>query len=251
VVANAGTVNTGAVDPLRPLAEFCRTEGIWLHADGAYGAAAVLTAHGEALLDGLGEVDSLTLDPHKWLFQPFECGCVLLRDGRQLRETFRIQPEYLRDVERAVEEVNPSDYGIQLTRGFRALKLWLSFKVFGLAAFRAAIEWGITLAEVAEERLRSDPCWEVVTAAQLGLVTFRYAPPGTPEETLDRLNIELVEAMRGSGFAMLSSTQLRGRTVLRLCPINPRTTEEELRETIRRLEDLAGELAHDSEAVEG
>src|SRR5262249_49746980 len=94
VVANAGTVNTGAVDPLRELAEFCRAEGLWLHADGAYGAAAVLAPRGAALLDGLGEVDSLTLDPHKWLFQPFECGCALVRRGAQLRETFRILPEY-------------------------------------------------------------------------------------------------------------------------------------------------------------
>jgi glutamate/tyrosine decarboxylase-like PLP-dependent enzyme len=239
VVANAGAVNTGAVDPLRELAEFCGEEGLWLHADGAYGAAAVLAPRGAALLEGLGEVDSLTLDPHKWLFQPFECGCVLVRRGAQLRETFRILPEYLRDVDRAAEEVNPCDLGIQLTRGFRALKLWLSLKVFGAAAFRSAVEWGIHLAEVAEAALRGSTAWEVVTAAQLGLVTFRYAPTGVPDAAIDQVNRGLVEAMRADGFAMLSSTILRGRTVLRLCPINPRATEEEVRETVRRLEALA------------
>jgi aromatic-L-amino-acid/L-tryptophan decarboxylase len=242
VVANAGTVNTGAVDPLRELAAYCRGQSLWLHADGAYGAAAVLTPRGAALLIGLGEVDSLTLDPHKWLFQPFECGCLLLRDGALLRKTFRILPEYLRDVERAGEEVNPCDCGIQLTRGFRALKLWLSLKVFGLTAFRSAVEWGIHLAEVAEVALRASGAWEIVTPAQLGLVTFRYAPAGIDPSAAEQANDGLVEAMRADGYAMLSSTRLRGRTVLRLCPINPRATEAEVQETVRRLEELAEQL---------
>src|SRR5262249_19590415 len=122
VIANAGATNTGAVDPLPALAEYCHHEDLWLHADAAYGAAAILCEGGRTLLEGLDRVDSLSLDPHKWWFQPYEIGCVLVRNGHHLREAFRILPEYLKDVDRAAEEVNFCDYGIQLTRSFRALK---------------------------------------------------------------------------------------------------------------------------------
>ncbi|HEX2094573.1 MAG TPA: aminotransferase class V-fold PLP-dependent enzyme [Longimicrobiaceae bacterium] len=242
VVANAGTTNTGAVDPLGELAELCRAEGVWLHADGAYGVPAVLTGPGRRLLDGLGGVDSLSLDPHKWLFQSFETGCVLVRDRHLLRRTFQILPEYLRDTHGAQEEVNFGDYGIQLTRSFRALKLWMSLQVFGLRAFREAIGRGIRLAELAEGILREGPRWEVVTPAQLAVVTFRYVPPGATPEATDELNGRMVGEMLADGFALATSTVLRGRTVLRLCTINPRTTEPDIRETLRRLEAIGERL---------
>jgi aromatic-L-amino-acid decarboxylase len=231
VIANAGTTNTGAIDPLLELVRFCREEGLWLHVDGAYGAAAVISGEGRRLLDGLGEVDSLALDPHKWLFQPFEIGCVLLRDRQLMKNALGIHPEYLRDAHRFAEETNFCDYGIQLTRSFRALKLWMSFKTFGLEAFRDAVAHGFRLAEAAERRLRQNPAWEIVTPAQMGVVTFRHR-----EETA---NQQLVEAMLEDGYALLTSTVLRGRTVLRLCTINPRTTEEEIGETVSRMERLA------------
>jgi glutamate/tyrosine decarboxylase-like PLP-dependent enzyme len=240
VVANAGTTNTGAVDPLPALARLCREEDLWLHVDGAYGAAAALVPEGRALLEGLEEADSLSLDPHKWLFQPFEIGCVLVRLERWLEDTFRILPEYLRDVHGLGEEVNFCDRGVQLTRNFRALKLWMSIKVFGAAAFREAITWGLRLAELAERHLRECDCFEVVTPAQLGVVSFRYAPPGITAERAEAVNQRLVGAMLKDGYAVLTSTVLRQRTVLRLCTINPRTTEEEIVETVRRLARLAG-----------
>ena len=132
VIASAGTTNTGAVDPLDELAEFCAGEGLWLHVDGAYGAPAVLTERGKNALKGLGRVDSLALDAHKWLFQPIECGVVLVRDRRWLPQTFKETSEVLKDMQSEGEELNFMYQGIQLTRQFRALKLWLSFKVFGL-----------------------------------------------------------------------------------------------------------------------
>ncbi|HZS76979.1 MAG TPA: aminotransferase class V-fold PLP-dependent enzyme [Ktedonobacteraceae bacterium] len=239
VVANAGTVNTGAIDPLPELARFCREEGMWLHIDGAYGAAAALSNQGKAWLQGLEHADSLTLDPHKWLFQPYEIGCVLVRDGQWLRETFHILPAYLQDIASAEHEVNFCDYGIQLTRKFNALKLWMSLKIFGLAAFRHAIERGIALAEAAEAMLRLSPRWEVVTPAQIGIVTFRYVVPGYNDAALDSLNHLLLERMMVDGFAMLSSTVLRGKTVLRLCTINPRAREADIQETLARLERFA------------
>jgi len=235
VVANAGTTNTGAVDPLAELAGFCRQKDLWMHVDGAHGAAAVLVPEGRALLGGLELADSLSLDPHKWLFQPFEIGCVLVREEQWLKDTFRILPEYLRDVHRSEEEVNFCDRGVQLTRNFRALKLWMSLKVFGLAAFREAVGWGIHLAEVAERLLRQSSSFEVVTPAQLAIVSCRYAAPGLSAEQLEEINQRLVGAMIADGYAVLTSTVLRGQTVLRLCTINPRTTEEEIAETIRRL----------------
>jgi aromatic-L-amino-acid/L-tryptophan decarboxylase len=124
VVANAGTTNTGAVDALPELAELSARENMWLHADGAYGAATVICERGRQKLDGLDRVDSLSLDPHKWLFQPFECGCVLARDAARLKTAFQLMPEYMRDVHRNTAETNPADYGVQLSRGFRALKVW-------------------------------------------------------------------------------------------------------------------------------
>jgi aromatic-L-amino-acid decarboxylase len=239
VIANAATVNTGAVDPLPELAAFCRGEGLWLHADGAYGAAAILCDQGRTLLQGLELVDSLAIDPHKWLFQPYEIGCVLVRNRDWLRETFHILPEYLKDIERDQEEINFCDYGLQLTRGFRALKLWMSLKLFGLAAFRAAVARGFELAEYAETLLRASDCWEAVTPAQMGIITLRYTRDGLTNSQVDALNAGLVDAMIADGYAMLRSTVLRGRSVLRLSTINPRTTEADLRETLRRLEHFA------------
>jgi glutamate/tyrosine decarboxylase-like PLP-dependent enzyme len=243
VVANVGTTNSGAVDPLPALADFCSEEGLWLHADGAYGAAAMLCDEKRSLLEGLERVDSLILDPHKWLFQPHEMGCVLVRDGKRLRQTFRMVREYTRDVERSEEEVNLQDCGIQMTRGFRALKLWMSLRVFGLEAFREGIARGIALAELAETALRDLPRWEIVTPAQLGILTFRYGETGWSAAETDALNLRLVEEMIEDGFAMVSSTMLKGRTVLRMCINNPRTTEADVRETVRLLDHYGNKLS--------
>lgn len=233
VIATAGTTNTGAIDPLQPLREICDREHMWLHVDGAYGAAAVLCDRGRAMLDGLALADSLSLDPHKWLFQPFETGCVLVREGTHLQNTFRILPDYLQDVHRNQEEVNFTDLGIQLTRSFRALKLWLSFKVFGIAAFRAAIARGFWLAEFAEARLRKMPDWEIVSPAQMAVICFRH------RRSDDAAHASFVDAMLKDGFALATSTVLRGRTVLRMCTINPRTTESDIELTLEKLDSLA------------
>jgi glutamate/tyrosine decarboxylase-like PLP-dependent enzyme len=239
VIASAGTTNTGAVDPLPELADLCEAGGLWLHVDGAYGAAAALAPAGRARLGGLGRAHSVALDPHKWLFQPYDTGCVLVREARWLPETFRILPEYLQDIQGGAGEVNFCDLGLELTRRFRALRLWMSLQVFGVDAFRAAVTRGLALAERAEALLRERPGWEVVTPAQLGVVTFRRAPAGVEPAAADRLVEHLVQAVIGDGFAMLSSTALRGRPVLRLCTINPRTTATDLEATIERLEQLA------------
>lgn len=237
VVANAGTTNTGAVDPLDRLAAFCREQDLWLHVDGAYGAAAALSVRGSALLRGLGEAHSITIDPHKWLFQPVEHGCVLVRNFDWLGLTFRDRQEYLQDTQKGEgedAEVNPGDYGLQLTRASRAVKLWLSVQVFGLDAFRAAVERGLDNAERVEALLRETGVFEIVTPAQLGIVTFRYRS-GLPEARLDAVNRAIVERVIADGSFMISSTRIGGRTVLRMCTINPRTSEADLEATVTLL----------------
>jgi glutamate/tyrosine decarboxylase-like PLP-dependent enzyme len=232
IIANAGTTNTGAVDPLSALADLCREEDMWLHADGAYGAASVICDRGKEKLRGLDRADSLSLDPHKWLFQPFECGCVLVRDKAGLRSAFQLMPEYMRDVHRNVAETNPADYGVQLSRSFRALKVWLSINTFGLAAFRDAVTRGFELAEFAERELRKRRGCEILSPAEMAIVAFRFGKE-------DELQTRLVEQMLADGFAFLTSTTLKGVTALRLCTINPRTTEDDIIRTIDRLEKFA------------
>jgi glutamate/tyrosine decarboxylase-like PLP-dependent enzyme len=237
VIANAGATSTGAVDPLRQIAEFSRSQGLWLHVDGAYGAAAVISPRGRRALDGLELADSVSLDPHKWLFQSIECGCVLVRDATLLKSTFSASAGYLAEIHRHAAEVNPCDYGLQLTRSFRALKVWMSIQYFGLAAFRRAVDRGFELAELAERTLRKMSEWEVVTPAQMGIVTFRRR--GAPAGYYELLH----EAMLADGFAFLSTTVLEGETVLRMCTINPRTSDADVVETLERLTSLvpAGE----------
>jgi glutamate/tyrosine decarboxylase-like PLP-dependent enzyme len=172
------------------------------------------------------------LDPHKWLFQPYEIGCVLMREPGLLERTFSLSGVYLRDT--MGEEVNFRDRSIQLTRTSRALKLWLSLRVFGVAAFREAIAHGISLAEHAERVLRARPGWEVVTPAQLAIVCFTR---GGVDQT------ELAAAMVDDGFAAPSTTEVGGRVVLRLCTMNPRTTFEDVERTIERMEELSRSCA--------
>ena len=238
IIATAGTTNTGAIDPLIEIAALARKEDLWLHVDGAYGAAAALCDRGRRLLSGLDLADSLSLDPHKWLFQPFEIGCVLVRDKKHLHDTFQILPEYLKDTHQLSAEINLTDYGLQLTRSFRALKLWLSLKYFGLAAFRAAIDHGFALAEFTEACLRKMPGWEIVTPAQMGIVCFRYGGAD------DAMHLQLVQDLIRDGFALITSTILRGRTVLRMCPINPRSTQADVEEALAKLDEFAKECGN-------
>jgi glutamate/tyrosine decarboxylase-like PLP-dependent enzyme len=234
VIANAGTTSTGAVDPLEEMVELCRRRGLWLHADAAYGGGAVLSERGKREMAGLGECDSIAFDPHKWLFQPFDLGCTLVRDERDLIETFHILPAYLGDIYRMNAEINYCDRGLELTRPFRALKLWMSLEHFGLAAFRRAVEHGYELAEHAERRLRAGAAWEILTPAQTAVVTFRHAGD-------DELQKRLVDRSMASGAMLLTSTMVGGRAALRLCTINPRTTERDVDAAIGLLERLGSE----------
>lgn len=245
VVANAGSTNTGAVDPLAPLADICGQEGMWFHVDGAYGASAALGRRSGELLADLGRADSLVLDPHKWMFQPYEIGAVLVRDRDLLAGTFRTSADYMQDAKPTGQEINFCDYGIQLSRGFRALKLWMSLQCLGLDAIREAIDRGIALAETAAREVERDDRFEVTSPACLGIVTFRYVGNGLYEDArLDEINRAIPHEIMANGEAVVTSTVLDGRTVLRMCVINPRTSEDDVRRTVTMLAETGDRLTH-------
>jgi aromatic-L-amino-acid decarboxylase len=233
VSASAGATSTGAVDPLPALAEVCRERGLWLHVDAAYGGFAVLTARGRAALDGIGLADSITLDPHKWLYQPYECGGVLVRDGRALPAAFAMTPDYLSDFRGLAGEVNFADHGLQLTRSARALKLWLSIRALGLGAFRGAIDRALDLAEAAADRIERSPALELLAPPSLGILCFRRR---TAEDDAERVNAALVAALESTGRALVSSTRLRGRYAIRMCVLNHTTRPEDVEHALDVLE---------------
>lgn len=243
LIATAGTTNTGTVDQLSELAAICKKEKIWYHIDGAYGAAAILANNGKQLLKGIEKADSITVDPHKWFYQPYEIGCLLVRNHRWLKGTFTEKPEYLRDIEGNTSEINFYDHGIELTRRFRALKFYMSIKTFGLKAFRKAITYNIKLAEETESFLRKSSNWEVISPATLAVINFRYNPIGNAlsEKKLDALNQYISAQVVGSQKALLVTTVLNKQVVLRMCLINPRTTMQDVKETIALCESFAGD----------
>ncbi len=243
VVASAGTTNTGAVDPLDELADLCAAEKVWLHVDAAYGGFATLTPRGRELLAGLGRCDSVALDPHKWLYVPIECGCLLVRDPARLREAFQILPDYLLDVAPVDRQVNFADYGEQLTRQARGLKIWLNVRYFGLAALRTEIENGIARAEHIERMVREEPALELLAPAQLGVVCFRVRPPDMDDPAeLDAFNERVNTAVNATGRHLISSTRLRGVFSLRACVLGFRTSMAEVEAMIRSVLTAAGQL---------
>jgi aromatic-L-amino-acid/L-tryptophan decarboxylase len=247
VVASAGTVNTGAIDPLHQIHEVCRSHEVWLHVDAAYGGPAILTERYRPELAAMSLADSLALDPHKWLYVPIEAGLALVRDGAVLREAFSLVPPYLRS------EGSPtgvygltwlSEYGFQQTRGFRALKVWMAIKHHGLDGYAKMISRDIGLVERFAEAIRQSADLELMAPPSLSIVCFRFAPRHLrhDDEKLNALNKALLERLRLGGQAFLSSTILRGRFVLRACIVNPRSTEEDIDLTVRLIEQIGGDL---------
>ncbi len=237
VVATVGTTNTGAVDDLPGLAAVAREHAMWLHVDGAYGGPAALVA--DSGLVGLELADSFVLDPHKWLFQPYDVACLWVARPGALHRTFAMRPEYLTDAQRvspgadAAGRVDLHNRGLELTRHSRAAKLWLTLRTYGLDALVAAVARGVELAEEAEVLARGRG-FEIVTPASLGIVTFAVA--GLDDGGHQRL----AAALTADGYAALSSTVVDGRRVLRLCTINPRTTSGDLDGTFAALARLSG-----------
>ncbi|MFT7898847.1 aspartate aminotransferase family protein [Tenacibaculum ascidiaceicola] len=243
-IASAGTTNTGTVDPLDEIADICEEEDLWFHIDGAYGGAAILAEKGAKALRGIERADSLTVDPHKWFYQPYEIGCLLVKDASWLSGTFSEKPEYLRDIEGNESEINFYDYGIQLTRRFRALKFYMSIKTYGLDAFKEAVTYNIQLADDVEKMLRKSRNWEIISPATLAVINFRYNPIGLnlSEKEIDELNQKISQKIMESREAFLVTTILNKQVVLRMCLINPKTTMEDVKETLELCHQFGEEI---------
>ncbi|MDX1495059.1 MAG: aminotransferase class I/II-fold pyridoxal phosphate-dependent enzyme [Longimicrobiales bacterium] len=250
VCANAGATNTGAVDPIGAMADFCQENDLWLHVDAAYGGFAVLTDKGRALLGEMKRADSIAMDAHKWLFQPFEAGCLMMKDVRRLESAFTVHPEYLQDTRWGTEHPNFGDRGLQLSRSFRALKVWMSIQTFGVAAFREAIARGIEFADRAEAYVRASDVLQIANPASLGVVCFRVHPKGSEldEDRLERINEAVQARVIESGTAMMSSTRLRGLYSLRLCILNHNTSWDDVEETLAAIERFGAEQIQADEA---
>jgi len=228
VVASAGTVNTGAIDPLADIAAIARSHGLWLHVDGAYGALAALAAPSQ--FTGLNQADSLSLDPHKWLYQPLDCGCLLYRDAALARKTFAYTGDYARTfTDDPVEGFAFFEESIELSRCFRALKLWLSLRYHGVSAFRQAIQRDLEHAQRLAAAVRNCSALELAAPVELSAVCFRHLVTATAsEEERNRFNRALLKRIQLRGRIYLSNAELRGKFCLRACIVNHRTTDADI-----------------------
>jgi aromatic-L-amino-acid decarboxylase len=238
VVGAAGTVATGAVDPLRELAALSADEGLWFHVDGAYGGLAASLPEASEDLKALALADSVAIDPHKWLYVPVEAGCALVRDPQALLDAFSYRPSYFHLTE---GQTNFYQYGPQNSRGFRALKVWLALRQAGRNGYEAMIREDCRLARLAFDLADDDPELEAATYG-LSIATFRYAPDGVPDDELDALNEALLDRLERGGEVFLSNAILDGRFFLRLCIVNFRTTEADVRALPKIVKRVGAEL---------
>ena len=228
VAGSAGTVSSGAIDPLDAIADLCAAEDLWFHVDGAFGGVGILSEQSHAFYKGIERADSLGIDPHKWMYVPVECGCALVRDRQAMRDTFSAVPPYLRD-----DRKMPwfSEFGPQQSRGFRALKVWLAIKQIGVEGYRYLISRDIRLTAYLRERIRACADLELLSDGPLSVTCFRYHPSGAngaDPAALDALNRAVMAIVQRNGVVYMTSTALNGQFVLRANIINFRTAESDL-----------------------
>jgi glutamate/tyrosine decarboxylase-like PLP-dependent enzyme len=246
VIATGGSTNTGAIDDLSAIGGVCRRYDVWMHVDAAYGGPAILSTQYAGELRAVAQADSVALDPHKWLFVPVEAGLVVVRDAEAMRSAFSLVPPYIRQSGSAGDVYGLpwfSEYGFQQTRGFRALKVWMTLQQFGLTGYREAIEENLALAGYLADRVRAAPDLELTAPPSLSVVCFRFigdqgrssgrsgssaALQARDEETIAALNRALLEKLQLGGEAFLTSTELRGRFTLRACIVNYRSRREDV-----------------------
>ncbi|MEX0879004.1 MAG: pyridoxal-dependent decarboxylase [Thermoanaerobaculia bacterium] len=247
VVGNAGTVNTGAIDPLAELADFCARERLWFHVDGAYGALATMVPELHPLFAGMERADSIAADPHKWLYVPYEAGATLVREPGRLSAAFRKFPEYL-----AADPESPfpgpawfAERGPELSRGFKALKVWMGLKVHGRRAYAAQIANDVRLARFLAAEVDRRPDFERLAESVLSIANFRYRPGDRKllDAELDRVNRKIINRLVGEGSFFLAPTILKGRTALRVSITNFRTREEDLIFLLDEAERMGREIA--------
>jgi glutamate/tyrosine decarboxylase-like PLP-dependent enzyme len=248
VVGNAGTVNSGAIDDLDALADFCGSEDLWFHVDGAFGATAAISPALKPLLCGMERADSLAFDLHKWMYMPYDVGCVLVRSAESHRGTFAVQAAYLDDQGRGLAS-GPAwfkEYGLELSRSARALKVWFSLKEHGLRKFQALVEQNVAQARYLADMVEADQRLELIAPVSLNIVCFRFRGGIDDENVLTALNKEILLRLQESGAASPSSTILRGRFAIRVANVNHRSRREDfeflINEVIRLGEKIEPEI---------
>jgi aromatic-L-amino-acid decarboxylase len=244
VVATAGTTPSASIDPLPELADVTTAENVPLHVDAAYGGAVILSPHLRSRLRGIERADSITIDPHKWMYVPNESGCVLVRERKLLRSSFGEQPAYLKDSADRMD-VLPDFYreGLQGSRRAKAFTLWATLLVYGADTLAQAIERNVELIRVLRDRVRAQPDFEVCHEPDLGLLCFRFAPAGKTTEEQDELNRMIQRRVEASGVAWFATTVLRGRVVLRVNIESFRTTEDDVDRTMAAVNEAIGAVA--------
>ena len=229
VIASAGTVNTGAVDDLVAVGEFCRRERLWFHVDGCIGALLRIAPAHRHLVAGIEQADSVALDPHKWLHAPFDVGCALVRDAHAHHASFALHPEYLEEHARGIAGApHLFDYGIELSRSFRALKVWMMLREHGVEAFGRLIAQNIAQAQHLAQRIAAEPALELMAPVATNIVCFRHRLPGADEAALKEFNTEILLRAQESGLAVPTDTTLAGRHSLRVAIANHRTRRADL-----------------------
>jgi glutamate/tyrosine decarboxylase-like PLP-dependent enzyme len=248
VIGNAGTINTGAIDDLNALADLCKREDLWFHIDGAIGAVAVLAENVRPQLYGIERADSVALDLHKWMHMPFEAGCVLVRSDDAHRRTFSLTPDYLAHEERGLAAGHWfSDYGLQLSRQFRALKVWMTIKEHGLDRFGRMIARNVEQAQYFGQLVENDSCLELLAPIGLDIVCFRFNPGELRDEQLNILNKEILMQLHEKGIAVPSYTTLQGRYCLRIAIANHRSRQEDFDLLAAEVVRIGQELAAQSQ----
>jgi aromatic-L-amino-acid/L-tryptophan decarboxylase len=243
VVASAGTTNTGAVDPISAIADVASRQHLWLHVDAAYGGFFQLTERGRHAFAGIERADSITLDPHKAMFLPYGTGCLLVRDGRRLREAHDVhEAEYLQDLADDAETPNFADLSPELSRDFRGLRVWLPIKLHGLQAFREALDEKLDLARVLYDGIRDAPGIVIPWEPELSVVAFRLEPPGATPDRAEAATRALLDRINASKRVFLSSTMIDGRMLLRACIVSHRTHRDRIDEAIGIIRTAAAEL---------
>jgi glutamate/tyrosine decarboxylase-like PLP-dependent enzyme len=244
LVGTAGTVNTGAIDPMVELLEISREYGLWFHVDGAYGALGKLDPNYADALRAIEEADSLAFDLHKWLYVPYEVGCTLIRDAKKHRDSFAITPNYLlqekRGLSGGLDSIN--NYGFELSRGFKALKVWMSIKEHGRAKYAAMIAQNNRHAAYLAELVEENPYLELTAPLSMSITCFRMIQPGWGEEALQALNKEILLRLQEEGIASPSSTILNGKYTLRIANVNQRTQREDMDLLVREVLRLGNQI---------
>jgi glutamate/tyrosine decarboxylase-like PLP-dependent enzyme len=244
VIGSVGTVNTGAVDDIAALSDFCRNEGLWLHLDGAFGAMTILSPQLAPRLAGIDTADSLALDFHKWLHVPYDAGCLLVRDESTLLATFLDRAPYLAtDQALAAGDIWPCDLGIELSRGFRALKVWFTLQEHGTSTLGEAIARNCEQARKLAAQIAERPLLRLMAPVSLQIVCCRYEPAGMDERAVDALNSKLVATMQQRGIAAPSTCRIDDRVCIRVCITNHRTRDDDLTLLVQAIDRIGAELA--------